>query len=76
MKNSSSQNQLTKSLENLNRSRIRSEAEHKRFMVVLKKYKNSFNGWDCLQLNARYDSAVSSSVVASGTVIEPVQDVQ
>ena len=76
MENSSAQNQLTKSLENLNRSRIRSEAEHKRFIVVLKKYKNSFTGQNCLQLIARSDSAVSSSVVASGTVNEPVQDVQ
>ena len=76
MENSSAQNQLTKSLENLNCSRIRSEAEHKRFIVVLKKYTNSFNGQNCLQLNSRSDSAVSSSVVASGTVNEPVQDVQ
>ena len=76
MKNSSSQNQLAKLLENLNRSRIRSEAEHKRFMVVLKKYKNFFIGRNCLQLNARSDTAVSSSVVASRTVNEPVQDVQ
>ena len=37
--NSSWESRLTKSLENLNRSRTRSEAEHKKFLAVLGKYK-------------------------------------
>ena len=37
--NSSWESRLTKSLENLNRSRTRSEAEHNKFLAVLWKYK-------------------------------------